>query len=614
MKKILALAIAAVMLVSVAGVFAMPVEIPETTMTARFTVVEDVVHSDDLFSMISEDGELIIFINEDVEVLFEDYVPLNDDWVEFTRDAREVLFGRTLAEVLNDRNLEITYNFIGMSIPANTTPTSVVILFETAVHLGYTGIMTLPEDIGDLHDGENWFDAWYHWGFNSREHMENQERSLDIVQQLQENFPLDENFNIVWPDFFGGLYLNDIGNLVIQVVNTDEAKSEAIAVFGAIVDLDEIIFEQVEFSEMYLMEILNSLFGLWDDPDCDIAQNVSGFGLDTMNNRVEFGLIVYNETEIARFRSEIFNSPAISFTQMDRAVFLDGGAWEEPEAAGDIRVIMDGEDLEFDVPAFIAYDRAMVPMRVIFEAFGMDVEWVNETQTVVAEKTDVHRTTITLQIGNDTMLVETRYLWIGLPDDEPRPAVYSSMREIELDAPPVIIDDRTFVPLRAISEALGAYVNWVDGVIIIETDAPQRFQFDPTVAWRLGLADELVPEYASHIEFIEFEEWNDEPHQRFAIVTYQFPMRDFRWIEIGYNDEAEDWRDWFYARSVLYELGDLEPRTPFVVTWMPWGTMPHRGISFIDPLGVRRYFTLNVNNAYPYDGPPSMFMLTEFGQ
>jgi len=156
MKKILAMIVSIVVVVGVIGVLAMPAEVPESTMVERFTVVEDVVHSDTQFSMISEDGELIIFINDDVEVLFEDYVPLGDDVEGYTRDAREVLFGRTLAEVLDGRTLTITYNFIGMSIPANTTPTTVVIMFETAVPLpddenGYDGIVP---PIGEIDDNE----------------------------------------------------------------------------------------------------------------------------------------------------------------------------------------------------------------------------------------------------------------------------------------------------------------------------------------------------------------------------------------------------------------------------------------------------------------------------
>ena len=33
-------------------------------------------------------------------------------------------------------------------------------------------------------------------------------------------------------------------------------------------------------------------------------------------------------------------------------------------------------------------------------------------------------------------------------------------KTISLDAPPSIVDDRTFVPLRFVSEALGASVQW----------------------------------------------------------------------------------------------------------------------------------------------------------
>jgi len=135
MKKILSLAVAAAMVVGVIGIFAMPAEVPATTMTARFTVTEGIVHSDTQLSMISEDGELVIHINENVPVYFEDAVPLCDDCDELTFNVREVLFGRTLAEVLDGRELEVQFAISTASIPAQTTPVSVRVMFETAVHL-----------------------------------------------------------------------------------------------------------------------------------------------------------------------------------------------------------------------------------------------------------------------------------------------------------------------------------------------------------------------------------------------------------------------------------------------------------------------------------------------
>ncbi len=40
-----------------------------------------------------------------------------------------------------------------------------------------------------------------------------------------------------------------------------------------------------------------------------------------------------------------------------------------------IKVILDGKTLEFDVQPQIIDERTLVPMRVIFEALGADVEW-----------------------------------------------------------------------------------------------------------------------------------------------------------------------------------------------------------------------------------------------
>ena len=150
------------------------------------------------------------------------------------------------------------------------------------------------------------------------------------------------------------------------------------------------------------------------------------------------------------------------FAELERRIQLRNLELAVTPQLAEIRVILDGEYMEFDVPPMMIGNRTMVPFRAIFEAFGMEVDWDEENQSIGAKKTEVHRTEITLQIGNDSMFVETFYLWIGMPDYEPRPAVYSSTNQIFIDIPPIIVDNRTLVPLRAISEALNATVDWDD--------------------------------------------------------------------------------------------------------------------------------------------------------
>ena len=102
-----------------------------------------------------------------------------------------------------------------------------------------------------------------------------------------------------------------------------------------------------------------------------------------------------------------------------------------------IPVILNGEQVIFDVPAQIVDDRIMVPMRAIFEALGADVEWVQETSTIIAT---AQGQTIIISVGESVIFVD---------------GVVGYM-----DVPPVIVDSRTFVPLRFIAEALNCWVNW----------------------------------------------------------------------------------------------------------------------------------------------------------
>lgn len=103
-------------------------------------------------------------------------------------------------------------------------------------------------------------------------------------------------------------------------------------------------------------------------------------------------------------------------------------------------VYLDGEKMTFDVNPFIEKDRTLVPFRAIFEAVGAEVEWDGETRTVIAAREKNGETTfITIQIDS---------------------AAFVNGEEKDLDVPAKIVNDRTFVPLRFVIEALGEKVEW----------------------------------------------------------------------------------------------------------------------------------------------------------
>jgi len=103
---------------------------------------------------------------------------------------------------------------------------------------------------------------------------------------------------------------------------------------------------------------------------------------------------------------------------------------------GDIKVYVNDSLISFDVQPFFYKGRTMVPVRGVFEAIGASVEWDNYTKTVEISKDII----IKVQLDNPVAVV-----------DEKR---------ITMDVPAVGLNGRIFVPVRFISEALGADVDW----------------------------------------------------------------------------------------------------------------------------------------------------------
>lgn len=119
--------------------------------------------------------------------------------------------------------------------------------------------------------------------------------------------------------------------------------------------------------------------------------------------------------------------------------------------AGEVSIVIDGNTVVTDTePQITAEGRTIVPLRVISEELGAKVDWDAETKTVTVEKAD---STLKLAIGEKIMT--------------------DNGSEIKLDSPAQIVNNRTMVPLRAISESFACTVDWnseTKTVIIGTTD------------------------------------------------------------------------------------------------------------------------------------------------
>ncbi len=135
-----------------------------------------------------------------------------------------------------------------------------------------------------------------------------------------------------------------------------------------------------------------------------------------------------------------FLSLMISVLLLTAAFVPAGGV---AQAAGsEISVYVDGEKLTFDQPPIAQNGRVLVPLRAIFEALGAEVEWLPEDQAVAAQKGD---TLVVMQLGNNRFARS-----VGGGDS----VVY------DLDVPPIALNGRTLVPVRAVSESFDCNVEW----------------------------------------------------------------------------------------------------------------------------------------------------------
>jgi hypothetical protein len=107
-------------------------------------------------------------------------------------------------------------------------------------------------------------------------------------------------------------------------------------------------------------------------------------------------------------------------------------------AQNNIQVIVDGTPVVFHGQGpQMSGDRVLVPLRGVLEQMGATVNWNPSSQTVTARKSHVD---VRLTIGQTTASV----------DSQP----------VQMDVPAQIVNGSTMVPLRFVSESLGADVHW----------------------------------------------------------------------------------------------------------------------------------------------------------
>lgn len=102
-----------------------------------------------------------------------------------------------------------------------------------------------------------------------------------------------------------------------------------------------------------------------------------------------------------------------------------------------IHILYNNAPLNISPAPVVIQDRTLIPVRSLMEAFGAKVDWFPVTRSVIIQLND----------RNIDLRIDSR-------------DAYVNGIKFQLDVPAQIIDSRTYVPLRFVSDALGYGVQW----------------------------------------------------------------------------------------------------------------------------------------------------------
>jgi len=165
-----------------------------------------------------------------------------------------------------------------------------------------------------------------------------------------------------------------------------------------------------------------------------------------------------------------------------------------------LTVKYNGESIIFpDAQPFVdENDRTLIPVRFVAETMGADVTWDQETQTAVIEQDGI---TIMVPIGSDT---------ISVTQD-------GSTETVTMDTAAIISEERTYVPIRFVAEALGAWVSYSD---LFNTVQIYRDVLTPEEITRLHSYYDMT--WEEHCEAVDYESdtTDEEREARYPQIAY----------------------------------------------------------------------------------------------
>lgn len=161
----------------------------------------------------------------------------------------------------------------------------------------------------------------------------------------------------------------------------------------------------------------------------------------------------------------------------------------------EVTIHIDGKPVQFTqdlgYPTVIN-GRTLVPIRIISENMGYKVEWENSQRKVTISDS---KTKIEFKIGENTALVNGKKVPMDTREDK-------DGKIVPVDTKAQLVGSRTYVPIRFISENMGATVDWkIEGkTLYVYIVRPGTTPTTPDVGKIPGTADYSEAGHAENIK------------------------------------------------------------------------------------------------------------------
>ena len=182
-------------------------------------------------------------------------------------------------------------------------------------------------------------------------------------------------------------------------------------------------------------------------------------------------------------------------------------------AQDDITLKVNGSIINTDVSPIIVNDRTLVPVRAAAAALNCDIAWDSENQAV------------TVCDGYSLY-----FMWIGRPNAFKTNST-TLQDSYKMDVSPMIYNDRTMIPIRAVAELFGASVDWLAG------DRTVTIDYTPTEKAEDGIAEAFSAYTKAMSEM--YDAYSDYSFDKKNVVNAEIELENGGVIELElYKDIA----------------------------------------------------------------------------